>query len=272
MVRRDATLLVLIAAAVLSPASSLTNAPRSASFIPHSPIPAIRPHIRRSAHPTLLRMAKEPSEGIVGGVFKRISLPPVLLGIAPFPLHTYVTGPLAVHPPASLFMWLVEEGAFLSVGMLFGVLWAFQFLVVGTGVLKRSVKGSVSGVLDTVGGDKADKKAGRDLEKAVRGFIKELRNTPGWQGFILQFVLDLSGVFSEPGITRLMEDVDRRQQEGMVSARKGKTRTLSTLLSTAAEGAVLGRLDDLRLISGLLLVFGVGALDWAILGLEKMVK
>jgi hypothetical protein len=49
-------------------------------------------------------------------------------------------------------------------------------------------------------------------------------------------------VFSEPGIARLMEDVERREAEG-----EGKNRKLSTLVTAAAEGAVVGRLDDLRL-------------------------
>lgn len=48
-------------------------------------------------------------------------------------------------------------------------------------------------------------------------------------------------VFSEPGIARLMEDVERREAEG-----EGKNRKLSTLVTAAAEGAVVGRLDDLR--------------------------
>lgn len=75
----------------------------------------------------------------------------------------------------------------------------------------------------------------------MRDIVKVIRGGGGLQGWVVGLALDASGVFSEPGIARLMDDVEKRQESG------GKrTRKLSTLLSAAAEAAIVGRLDDLR--------------------------
>lgn len=70
------------------------------------------------------------------------------------------------------------------------------------------------------------------------------------------------------GIVRLIEDVEKNGGEKDLN----KGMRFSELLSSAAEGAVTGRLDDFRYLVLFVLILGVGGLDAFVLFLDGLAK
>jgi hypothetical protein len=151
-------------------------------------------------------LKKEPAGNLFASIATRIILTPSILGLTALLGHNYITGPLPWNAMTNFGMGLIEVGSFTIVGFVLSLFSVFQYLLVDRLFLDNAIRKTIRALMS----DEQDSKAGAGLESTVRKLVTQLREAPGVEGFLFRFVLDVSGVFSEPGIVRLIEDVTKR--------------------------------------------------------------
>jgi hypothetical protein len=205
-------------------------------------------------------LKKEPAGNLLASIATRIILTPSILGLTALLGHNYITGPLPWNAMTNFGMGLIEVGSFTIVGFVLSLFSVFQYLLVDRLFLDNAIRKTIRALMS----DEQDSNAGAGLENTVRKLVTQLREAPGVEGFLFRFVLDVSGVFSEPGIARLIEDVTKRDGGDAVKTK------LSTLLASAVEGSLIGRLDELRIVTLLGLVAWVFGADVLLLFIDSI--
>jgi hypothetical protein len=151
-------------------------------------------------------LKKEPAGNLLTSIATRIILTPSILSLTALLGHNYIT-PSAYYAMTNFVMGLIEVGSFTIVGFVLGLFSVFQYLLVDRLFLDNAIRKTIRALMS----DEQDSRAGAGLESTVRKLVTQLREAPGVEGFLFRFVLDVSGVFSEPGIVRLIEDVNKRE-------------------------------------------------------------
>ena len=124
----------------------------------------------------------------------------------------------------------VDVAGGLLLGLVLGVLWSTEALVVRSGVVSATVRGA-SQIL----GEDADRAAGATLLASVRAALDRLRRVPGVQGVVLRGALDLLGITSDPSVAKLAEAAEAARREGAPQRRADLARVIAPAPAVAAQ-------------------------------------
>ena len=165
---------------------------------------------------------------------------------------------------------VVDVSGGLLIGLILGVLWGSESLLLGSGVVGSSVRQAISIV-----GEERDRAAGERLLADVRSTLDALRQVEGVQGVILRVALDLFGVTSDAGVAKLAEAAEaaRREQRGAVvhiseveapdaaPEHDQERQSLAGVLAAVVEAKLEAILFDLRAALVVAAVFLIGSID-----------
>lgn len=184
----------------------------------------------------------------------------------------------AVHaalPASGLFdgaLNLVDVSGGLLLGLLLGVLWGSESLLLGSGAIGSAIRKAVGIV-----GEDRDRAAGERLLADVRATLDQLQKVEGVPGIILRTSLDLAGVTSDAGVAKLAEAAEaaRREDTGPVvrvneaqateAAPAQERQSLAGVLATVVEAKLEASLFDLRLALVAVAAVLVGCIDALVL-------
>ena len=138
-------------------------------------------------------------------------------------------------------------------GLLLGMLWSVEAVVVGSGVISSTLRQ----VSSTLLGEVRDREAGERMLSSVREGLDQLRRVGGAQGLLLRAALDLLGVTSDPGVAKLAAAAEDAQQTPATAT----DASLSQVLGQVIEATIEARLFDLRLIIAFVGLVLVGSAD-----------
>ena len=174
---------------------------------------------------------------------------------------------------------LVDVSGGLILGLILGVLWASEALLLGTGVISRTI-GQATGLV----GEEVDRAAGESLLTNVRASLDRLRKVEGVQGVLLRAALDLGGVTSDPGVAKLAEAAEaaRKERDPLSAVRINEAepaaddvrekQSLAAILGSVVEATLEARLFELRvalIAVAAVLIGGIDALLLVVDGLGR---
>ena len=172
---------------------------------------------------------------------------------------------------------LVDISGGLLLGVILGVLWASEALLLGTGVISRTI-GQATGLV----GEDIDRAAGESLLTNVRASLDRLRKVEGVQGVLLRAALDLGGVTSDPGVAKLAEAAEaaRKERDPLSVVRVNEAepaaedvrekQSLAGILGSVVEATLEARLFELRVALIAVAIFLIGGIDAVLLVVDGL--
>ena len=161
---------------------------------------------------------------------------------------------------------VVDVSGGLLLGVILGVLWASEALLLGTGVISRTLV-QASGLV----GEDIDRAAGESLLTSVRASLDRLQKVEGVQGVLLRTVLDLGGVTSDPGVAKLAEAAKaaRRERDPALDTNEAEPaaddvrekQSLAAILGSVVEATLEARLFELRVLLIVVAAVLIGGID-----------
>ena len=171
---------------------------------------------------------------------------------------------------------VVDVSGGLLLGVILGVLWASEALLLGTGVISRTLV-QASGLV----GEDVDRAAGESLLTSVRASLDRLRKVEGVQGVLLRAVLDLGGATSDPGVTKLAEAAEaaRRERDPALDTNEEpaaddlrEKQSLVTILGSVVEATLEARLFELRVVLLAVTAVLIGGIDVLLLLVDGLAR
>ena len=172
---------------------------------------------------------------------------------------------------------VVDVSGGLVLGVILGVLWASEALLLGTGVISRTLV-QASGLI----GEDIDRAAGESLLTSVRASLDRLRKVEGVQGVLLRAVLDLGGVTSDPGVAKLAEAAEAARRERGPALDAGtneaaaeavqEKQSLAAILGSVVEATLEARLFELRVVLIAVAAVLIGGIDLLLLLVDGLAR
>ena len=178
---------------------------------------------------------------------------------------------------------LVDVSGGIAIGGVLGALWAAEAALLGSGLVGDTVR-AAGGML----GSETDRAAGDRMLSDVRKSLDRLRAVEGVQGQLLRLVLDLSGITSDPGVTKLAAAAEAARREPLDPAERVRLNArgsdqlapptpspapaaggLTEVLAMVVEATLEARLFDARIAIVAVTALILGGTDAVLLALNN---